>query len=172
MQYAAFQSVPYIGADAIAASICPADPTSARIAAGRQFSRSVGEFLASGTSFVVESTLSGRSFRRNLIEAGLRGFEITIAFVFVDSGDVCVARVAERVRKGGHDVPESDIRRRFGRSITNFWTVYRNLADNWVVLYNGGGRIQDASAGARSHVTIRDSTLHSLFLTSVQLHDD
>lgn len=172
MRYSAFLSVPYIGADAIAVSICPADPASARIAAGRQFSRSVGELLASGTSFVAESTLSGRSLRRNLIKAGQRGFEITIAFVFVDSEDVCVARVAERVRKGGHDVPENDIRRRFGRSINNFWTVYRELADNWVVLYNGGGRIQDVSAGSRSHLTIRDSTLHSLFMTSVQSQDD
>ena len=171
-QYSADQSVSYIGADAIAASLVPADPTSARIAAGREFSRRVGECLANGTSVVVESTLSGRSLRRRLIEARQRGFEITIVFVFVESEDVCVARVAARVRKGGHDVPEIDIRRRFARSITNFWNIYRELADNWVVLYNGGSRIQDISAGSRSQVTIRDSTLHSHFLTSVESHDD
>lgn len=55
------------------------------------------------------SPLSGRSFRNWIPQASERGFEITIVFVFVDSVDVCVARVAKRVRKGGHNVPEDDI---------------------------------------------------------------
>lgn len=114
-------------------------------------------------SIIARLAVSSRSLRRNQIEAGQRGFEITIAFVSVDSEDVCVAQVAERVSKGGHDVPENDIRRRFGQSIANFRTVYRELAENWVVLYNGGGRIQDISVGSRAHVKIRDPTLHSRF---------
>ena len=84
--------------------------------------------------------------------------------MFVDSVDVCIARVAERVRKGGHDVPEADIRRRYGRSIGNFWTDYRDSADSWAVLYNGGSQIQDVAVGSRQNVTVRDATLHANFL--------
>jgi len=172
MQYSAAQAIPYIGADAIAASLDPNAPTSTRVAAGRQFIRSVDETIANGQSCVVESTLSGRSFRNAMLKARQLGFEITIGFVFVDSADVCVARVAERVRKGGHDVPEYDVRRRFHRSINNFWTTYRELADNWVLLYNGGSRLQDVSAGSRQQMTIRDATLHTVFLTLVESNDD
>ena len=93
-------------------------------------------------------------------------------FVFLESADVCVARVAERVRKGGHDVPEHDIRRRFRRSINNFWTIYRKLSDNWVVLYNGGSRLQDVSVGSRDQMVIRDDGLHAAFMALTEVSDD
>lgn len=172
MQYASAESIEYIGADAIAAAINPANPTGARVAAGRQFVQMVGDAISSGRSCVVESTLSGRSFRNHVREASLNGYEVTIVFVFVDSADVCVARVAERVRKGGHDVPDAGIRRRYGRSIGNFWAIYRELADSWVVLYNGGNRIQDVSVGSRQELTVRDATLHKTLMTLVESLDD
>jgi len=172
IQYAAAQSIQYIGADAIAASLSPHDPTSARVEAGRQFVQIVDDSIAGKRSCVVESTLSGRLFRDRMLAARKCGYEITIVFVFVDSVDTCVARVAERVRKGGHDVPEPDIRRRYGRSIRNFWTLYRELADSWVVLYNGGSRIQDVSVGSRREVTVRDATLHASFVALVETFDD
>lgn len=172
MKYATVEGIPYIGADAIAASLAPDDPTSARVEAGRQFISSVDESVASKRSCVVESTLSGRSFRKHIHAACDNGYEITIVFVFVDSVDVCIARVAERVRKGGHDVPETDIRRRYVRSIGNFWTLYRDFADSWVVLYNGGSQIQDVAVGSRQEVTVRDATLHAIFLTLVESFDD
>lgn len=172
MKYATAQAIPYIGADAIAASLNPEDPASIRIEAGRRFIRSVDDFITNVQSCVIETTLSGRSFRNSMLKASQLGFEITIAFVFVDSADVCVARVSERVRKGGHDVPEHDIRRRYQRSINNFWTIYRELADNWVVMYNGGDRIQDVSIGSRQQTTVRDTALHTVFLALVESNDD
>ncbi|MEL6898874.1 MAG: hypothetical protein AAFP90_22470 [Planctomycetota bacterium] len=82
----------------------------------------------------------------------------------MDSVDVRIARVAERVRKGCHHVPEADVRRRYVRSMENFWTLYRDFADSWVMLYNGGSQIQDVAVGSRQEVTIRDETLHKIFL--------
>lgn len=172
LQYASSEAIAYIGADAIAALIAPDDPTSARVEAARQFIRSVDDTIADKGSCVVESTLSGRLFRNRILEARNLGYEITIVFVFVDSVDVCIARVAERVRKGGHDVPEPDIRRRYVRSIKNFWLRYRELADNWVVLYNGGTRIQDVSTGSLRELTVRDTTLHKAFLKLVESLND
>lgn len=172
MQYATAAGIPYLGADEIAASLDRVAPESVRVEAARQFIRSVDDFISNGRSCVVESTLSGRSFRNRILQASERGFEVTIVFIFVDSADVCVARVAERVRKGGHDVPEDDIRRRYRRSTNNFWTIYRELADQWVVLYNGGSRIQDVSAGSQQQVTVRDESLHADFLASMESTDD
>jgi predicted ABC-type ATPase len=171
-QYASAASVSYLGADEIAASLNTAALESVRIEAGRQFIRSVDQSIFDGRSCVVESTLSGRTIRNSIIKASDRGFEITIAFVFVDSVDVCVERVAQRVRKGGHDVPKHDIRRRYHRSIHNFWTMYRELADNWVVMYNGGSQIQDVSMGSHQQITVRDESLHIAFMALIESNDD
>lgn len=172
MQYATSEGIPYIGADAIAASLAPDDPTSAQVEAGRQFIHSIDDWIASKRSCVVESTLSGRSFRNRILAASKNDYDVTIVFVFVDSVDVCIARVAERVRKGGHDVPKADIRRRYVRSMRNFWALYRELADSWVVLYNGGSQIQDVAVGSRREVTIRDAFLHEHFLTLSESFND
>ncbi len=164
-RYASREGVPYIGADEIAASLDSVAPESVRVEAGKQFLRSLAHSIANRQSCVVESTLSGRSFRNSILKASDCGFKITIVFLFVDSADVCVSRVAERAKKGGHDVPEPDIRRRYHRSINNFWMIYRELADNWVVMYNGGSRLQDVSAGSHEQVKIRDEGLHSAFIS-------
>ena len=166
------EGAPYVGADEIAASLDPVAPESVRIEAGRQFIQTIDRFISNTQPCVVESTLSGRSFRNSITRAAKHGFEIAIVFVFVDSADVCVARVAERVRKEGHDVPESDIRRRYHRSIKNFWTIYRELADNWVVLYNGGSRLQDVSVGSHRRMTVRDESLHITFMALIESSDD
>ncbi len=114
-------------------------------------------------SFVVESTLSGRTFQRTLKNAKAAGFEITIVYLFLDSADSCVDRVKERVQKGGHDVPEVDVRRRFTRSLRNFWNLYRPLADHWLLIYNSGNQPQDVAVGTATDVSIRDAELFSQF---------
>lgn len=163
LEYSDEFALPYVGADAIAATLNPSHPVAAQTAAARQFIQTLEENIAQKQSFVCESTLSGLTMRNFVASAREAGYSVSIAFLFVDSADVCVARVAERVRKGGHNVPEVDIRRRFTRSIRNFWRIYRELADNWVLLYNGMTTLQDVAAGSREQVTIRAPELFSSF---------
>ncbi len=92
------------------------------------------------------------------------GYVINVAFLFVDSADVCVARVAERVRTSKSLMPDGLLGRRFGKSIRNFWTIYRELADNWVLLYNGMTMLQDIAVGTGTQTVIRDPELFSSFL--------
>ncbi len=167
LEYANEFGLPYIGADAIAAALNPRDPATAQIAAARQFINDLEEHVSQQRSFVCESTLSGLTMRNFIASARNAGYSIGTAFLFVDSADVCVARVAQRVRAGGHDVPEPDIRRRFRRSIRNFWTIYRGLADDWVLLYNGITMLQDVAAGSRDQFVIRDSERLATFMELV-----
>lgn len=164
LKYADTFKVEYIGADKIAHEICPEDPFSVRFRAGAQFINQINSLIDSTVSFVVETTLAGKTFDQFIERASEQGYQITIVFVFLDSDELCVRRVAGRVAKGGHLVPESDIRRRFTRSISNFWNIYRNLADNWVIAYNGGHRLQDVAIGSKSYMTVRDEPLLKLFL--------
>ena len=52
--------------------------------------------------------------------------------------DIALARIRARVEQGGHDVPESVVRRRFARSLRNFEEIYRQLVDHWIVYDNSG----------------------------------
>lgn len=128
---------PYIGADEIAASINPDNPASAVFEAGRQFIERVNDSIESKTSFIVESTLSGRSIVKQIRAAKDQGFRVIMHMVFVESPETSIQRVKNRVRQGGHHVPDSDVSRRFKRALVNFWRLYRPLADEWELSYNG-----------------------------------
>ena len=167
LEYADEFALPYVGADAIAATLNPPNPAAAEIAAARQFIRTIEADIAQRISFVCESTLSGLTMQNLVASARDMGYSVSIAFLFVESADVCVARVAGRVRAGGHDVPEPDIRRRFTRSIRNFWSIYRELADSWVLLYNGVTTLEDIAVGAGHQTAVRDSDLFAAFLALV-----
>jgi len=169
--YASQFGYPYIGADEIAASLAPEDPASQRIAAGRQFASQVAQVIERKLSVVIESTLSGRTFIKTVVNARKAGFTISLVHLFLDSTDTCVARVTERVQKGGHDVPEIDIRRRFPRSAKNFWNLYRPLSDRWVLVYNSINEAQTVAQGnAQSH-SVQDTELFHSFMQIVQQHD-
>ncbi|MEM1094513.1 MAG: AAA family ATPase [Bacteroidota bacterium] len=135
-QYVEEHAWPYVSADLIAAEINPADPAAVRIRAGRLFFEQVHELANTRRSFIVETTLAGNGFHRVLQRLHNQQYTVAIAFVFVDHPDLCIQRVAARVRKGGHDVPVPDIVRRFYRSKANFWMRYRNEADEWYVYRN------------------------------------
>lgn len=167
LEYADEYALPYVGADAIAATLTAPNPLAAQIPAARQFVRTLEEYIVQKKSFICESTLSGLTMQKFVASARDAGYSIDVAFLFVDSADVCLARVTERVRAGGHNVPEADIRRRFGRSIRNFWTIYRELADNWVLLYNGLTMLQDIAVGSGSQTAVRDSEQFATFLELV-----
>lgn len=113
---------------------------------------------------VVESTLSGRTLRNTMIRAQAAGFEVTVIFIYLNSPDACVARVKQRVRRGGHDVPEVDIRRRFTRSCGNFWQIYRKIADYWYVAYNSSGEFRRIAMGEGDTISIRDQSAFRHFL--------
>lgn len=134
IEYVAKTGFAYLSADAIALAIDPQHPERVQIEAGRRFIECVNQYIASGHSFVAESTLASRTMRKIVETAQANRFKVTIGFLFVYSADSCVVRVAERARKGGHFVPEEDIRQRFSRAIRNFWDVYRELADTWVLI--------------------------------------
>jgi predicted ABC-type ATPase len=133
------------------------------VAAGEELLRRIAAALAGEQRIVLESTLAGRTLRHVIGNARDAGFKITIVYLFLDSADMCVERVHERVLKGGHSVPEADIRRRFLRSVANFWWLYRPLADHWLLVYNSGNQPLDVAAGTAEDVSVRDAELYAAF---------
>lgn len=132
------EGVVYINPDDIAKELNAADPSKEKIAAGKRAIKMVAAFLENGESFAIESTLSGVGYVKFLKRAKMLGYDITIAYVYVDSPEVCIARIDARVKKGGHFIPDADVRRRYLRSKMNFVNIYAALADHWMLYYNGG----------------------------------
>jgi len=68
-----------------------------------------------------------------------------------------------RVIKGGHDVPEEAIRRRFQRSLDNFWLNFRTLTDEWMLLFNGVNGNQSIAFGEKNNFFIENQVQFDLF---------
>jgi predicted ABC-type ATPase len=85
----------------------------------------------------VETVLSTEKYRRLVLDAKRRQFELRLIFVMLSSPDLNVQRVRLRVSKGGHDVPEAKIRERWTKSLGQlpwFW----DQADQAVIYDNSG----------------------------------
>lgn len=157
----------FLSADDLAARISPDRPESARIEAGREFSRQLRARIEAGESFAIETTLSGRSLYNTLQRAKAVGYTISIVFVFLDSPEACLDRVRERVQAGGHDVPEVDVRRRFLRSKINFWRTYRALANLWFLFYNSGLMFEQVAFGDGTGYAVTADKLFAAFREGV-----
>ena len=123
----------FVNADLIAAGISPFAADTAAIRAGRIMLGEIRRHVARGRTFAFETTLAGRRYARLIPEWRRRGYHVHIAFLSLPDPDLAVARVAARVRQGGHDVPEEIVRRRFDSGRSNFEAVYRGLVDSWAM---------------------------------------
>ena len=106
-------------------------------------------YAASGVDFALETTLSGRAYAVRIRRWQARGYRVAIVYLRPPDVEYAVARVAQRVAEGGHDIPEAVIRRRFARSRANFLELYRDVADEWQAYDNSvrPPRLLQESAG-------------------------
>lgn len=136
----------YISADDIAFELSPNNPAMAKVQAGKIFFEKLNHAVQSKENILMESTLSGKSLFPLLKKLKHEfNYHISIIFVFLTNPDVCVQRVAIRVKKGGHHVPGEDIYRRFGRSIINFWEDYKETAHHWYLYYTSEDSFQEVA---------------------------
>jgi predicted ABC-type ATPase len=112
-------NTPLIDPDEIAREIDPVNPATAAISAGRQALILAQQYVQSGQSFVVETTLAGNTYINLIREVKSRGWLVVLIYIGIDNPNINVLRVGDRVELGGHDVPRSDILRRYDRSLVN-----------------------------------------------------
>jgi predicted ABC-type ATPase len=105
--------------DTIARGLNPLNPSAAAIAAGREVLKRTADYLNRGVSFAVETTLSSRGRVGLIRKAKSRGYEIHLVFIGLDSPERCITRIRNRAARGGHFIPDADVRRRYARSAAN-----------------------------------------------------
>jgi predicted ABC-type ATPase len=113
----------FINADAIAGGLSAFRPESVAIAAGRIMLERMRELANASADFAFETTLASRSFVPWLRTLAANGYRIDVLFLWLESADLAVARVAARVQRGGHSAPEDVVRRRYSAGLQNFFSL-------------------------------------------------
>lgn len=128
----------FINADLIAQGISPFRPEVAAVRAGRIMLEMIAACVRRGERFAIETTLAGRGYAQMIPQWRHAGYEVVLFFLQLPGEELALARVADRVAQGGHNIPEPVIRRRFQAGITNFHTLYKPLVDAWRLYDNAG----------------------------------
>ncbi len=128
----------FINADLIAQGVAPFAPEAAAFRAGRLMLAEINFHVERHDDFGFETTLAGRSYLALIRRLKKLGYRVHFFFLTVPSIDFALTRIRGRVAEGGHDVPPTVVRRRFDRSIQNFFADYRPLADSLILFDNSG----------------------------------
>lgn len=150
----------FVNADTIAMGLSAFAPEKAAIQAGRAMLTRIRELAKENENFGFETTLASKSFAPWLKELKKKGYLFHLTFLLLDSPDLAVSRVDERVKMGGHFVPEEIIRRRYESGLKNFFNLYAPMADSWQMYDNSsiGNPIQIASK-ANNHLEVWNADL-------------
>lgn len=121
----------FVNPDLIAKGLSPFSPELAAGRAGRLVLERIRELSAAKKDFAMETTLSGLAYQpllRRLKKEG--GYELHMFFLWLPSPELSLVRIANRVKEGGHNVPEVDVRRRFPRAVRNLFERYLPVLDS------------------------------------------
>jgi predicted ABC-type ATPase len=157
----------FVNADTIAAGLSAFAPDTVAVQAGRIMLARIANLAEQRQNFAFETTLASRSFAPFLRRIQREGYLVHIVYVWLRSPELAIERVQDRVRRGGHHVPEATVRRRYWRGLTNFKQVYQPIADSWVLCNNSGGRPMVVAQGKRQVVTtVEDAKIYDEFQRS------
>jgi predicted ABC-type ATPase len=152
----------FVNADLIAAGLSPFSPEIAAIKAGKIMLDQIHEHVNAVHDFAIETTLAGRSYVRLLKDLKNKNYRIHLFYLWLAKPDLALKRIAERVRTGGHDVPPEVVRRRFARSASNFFHLYRPLLDSWMLFDNSADLPHLVAKEESGNLTVVDDKLFSI----------
>jgi predicted ABC-type ATPase len=141
----------FVNADVIARGLSAFNPERAAIKAGRIMLARLRELAGQQVDFAFETTLASRAFAPWIASLTPTGYDFHLIYVWVSSPELCIARVTDRVRSGGHHVPDDVVRRRCAGGLRNFFELYMPLAGTWQVHDNSDRpRVRRVAEGRRA----------------------
>ena len=132
-----FKTLEFVNADEIARGLSPLNPEGVAFQAAKIMLERLYDLISLSKSFAFETTLSGLTYIKFIQFAKLKGYDVTLFFIWLNSFHLAKQRVAARVAKGGHNIPEDIIERRYAKGMKNF-SKYLALADDWYIYDNSG----------------------------------
>lgn len=158
----------FLNADEIAKSINPDNIESVKISAGKEVFKRLRIILEKGENFAMETTLSGKLHLKIIEQVRKFGYKVVLIYAFLDNPELCINRIKVRVKMGGHNIPDEDVRRRYVRSKNNFWNLYKDESDEWLLFYNGGDKYFEIAHGIVGNIDILDKDLYDNFIKDIQ----
>ena len=126
----------FVNADEIARGLSPFNPESVAIEAGRLMLQRIEDLLSKEESFSIETTLATKSYINLVRRAQEKGYTVRLLFFWLNSPELALQRIAERVAKGGHNIPEPIVRRRYVTGISNLFRLFMSEVDSWEIYDN------------------------------------
>jgi predicted ABC-type ATPase len=159
----------FVNADLIARGLSPYNPESAAIEAGRILLRRVRQLILDRTGFTWETTMSGRTAVGWLRQARDAGYILKAYFLWVRKPETTIRRIRQRVIEGGHDITEDVSRRRFFKTIQNFYTMYRPLMTSWKLVQNGLPGPRLLAVEKQGRLVVRDPVQFAQILREAEI---
>jgi predicted ABC-type ATPase len=128
----------FVNSDEIAKGLSPfnADNIAVAVEASRIMYKRIRELIAAKKTFALETTLASRSIAKLLQGAQEKGYYVTLLYFWLNTPDLAVERVRNRVAAGGHNVTEVTVRRRYEAGIHNLFELYLPICDFWMMVDN------------------------------------
>ena len=152
----------FVNAYEIAKGLSPFNPESVAIEAGRLMLQRIEELLERGETFSIETTLATKSYVNLVRRAQAKGYRVHLIFFWLETPELAVQRVAERVSKGGHNIPTDVIHRRYAAGIRNLFKHFMAEVDLWMIYDNSRTpRVFVAKGGKVTNKEIVSETIYN-----------
>ena len=126
----------FVNADAIAAGLSPFNPESMAIEAGKLMLKRINDLLNQGATFAIETTLATKSYVNLIRRAKKQGYTVSLLYLWLESPETAICRVALRVSEGGHNIPDEVVVRRYHAGLKNFFQLFLPIVDYWMLVDN------------------------------------
>lgn len=147
----------FVNSDEFAKSLSPFDPSSASVSASRYMLMKIHYLLSRNMDFSIETTLATRSLVGIIKQAKSQGYSITILYFWLNSPELAIKRVSDRVANGGHNIPEDIIRRRYRMGLDYLFNTYIPLCDRWILADNSKPPFVEVAEGVGNLTYIKDN---------------
>ena len=156
----------FVNADEIARGLSPFQPEKVAIQAGRIMLGRINELINQNADFAFETTLATKSYAKLIQKVQTKGYFVTLLFFWLNTPDLALKRVNERVLQGGHNIPEDVIYRRYKSGIDNLSKMYIPVCDYWLVVDNSNSPfIMIADGNKTKNINIFNQQIYNQIIT-------
>lgn len=158
----------FVNADEIAYQLCPDNPFSKSLEAGRRMLHEIDDLFVHDVQFAIETTLATRSYFNLARRAQSLGYFVVVIYFWLPSPMVAQQRVAMRVKEGGHNIPDDVVVRRYYRGLKNFFNNFTTIADFWMLVDNSVIPCSTVAQGGKQYKDIKNELLYSKIYSQCQ----
>lgn len=152
----------FVNSDEFAKSLSPFNPSAASVAASRYMLMKIKYLLEREQDFCIETTLATRTLMNTIRNARSKGYTVTLIYLWLNSPELAIRRVSDRVAAGGHNISEDVVRRRYYMGLSYFFSTYSPICDRWVLADNSKTPFSVVAEGAGDLTYIKDNEKYQL----------